>query len=121
MTLHGAVRSTKDIDLLVRSPDLDRILDTLRPIGWKFPAFPMTFDRGTDRERVVQSKIEGEQVLTLDLLLAEPLFADVWAARQQVALTGAHLWVVSLDGLTRMKQVAGRPQDIADLQKLGRG
>lgn len=36
-----------------------------------------------------------------------------------IELPEDRLWVVSLEGLAEMKRLAGRPQDIADLQRLG--
>jgi hypothetical protein len=122
VTLHGHVRSTKDIDLLVLPGDVDRILDLLRPAGWRFVGLPITFERGTGRERRLQrvSKIRDEQVLTLDLLIVGPVFAEVWASRIALAGPDGTLWAVSIDGLATMKRLAGRKQDLADLEHLGR-
>src|SRR6185295_20194395 len=54
VTVHGATRSTKDIDILVAPEDLPRALDAVRPLGYAFAALPMVFDEGTARERRVQ-------------------------------------------------------------------
>ena len=54
VTIHGATRTTKDIDLLVSRADVQRILEIVRPLGYPFAALPMTFDEGTSRERHVQ-------------------------------------------------------------------
>ena len=107
----------------MRSEDVDAILDAVRPLGFKFAAIPMTFDAGTPRERKVQrvSRVDGEMLLTLDLLLAGALFADVLAGRQQLSTSTERLWAVSLEGLAKMKRLAGRPQDLADLERLGLG
>lgn len=120
VTLHGFVRATKDIDLLVQPEDVDRILELLRPDGWRFAALPMTFDGKTARERKLQrvSKIEGEHVLTLDLLIVGPLFAEVWDSRVRFDLPDGRLWAVSREGLATMKRLAGRTQDLADLERL---
>ncbi len=121
VTVHGAVRSTKDIDMLVREGDLARVLQILEPLGWRFRAAPMTFGHGTIGERRLQrvSKIDGPHVLTLDLILVEPSFTGVWEARRMVELVDGELCVVSLEGLAYMKRLAGRAQDLADLEKLG--
>lgn len=122
VTIHGFVRATRDIDLLVAEADVERVLDLLRPEGWRFPAIPMTFDRGTPKERVVQrvSKIQGAQVLVLDLLVVGPPFRAAWQGRERVELTDGALWVVSRQGLAQMKRLAGRAQDLADLEHLER-
>jgi len=60
VTIHGATRSTKDIDLLVAPSDVQRAVDIAAGLGYVFASLPMTFDAGTARERRVRrvSKIE---------------------------------------------------------------
>jgi len=120
VTAHGATRSTKDIDVLVAPDDVARALDTVRPLGYVFVALPMTFDAGTARERHVQrvSKIEGSEHLLLDLMLADAAFAGTLDDRIEVALPEGPLAIVSRATLIRMKRLAGRPQDVADIEKL---
>lgn len=120
VTIHGATRSTKDIDLVIARADLPRVLDLVRPLGYAFPALPMTFDPGTPRERHVQrvSKIEGSEHLLLDLLLAEAAFAGALDDRLELQLPEGRLSVVSLATLLRLKRLAGRAQDVADIEKL---
>jgi hypothetical protein len=120
VTLYGATRSTKDIDLLVLPADVPRALDAVRPLGYAFPAIPMTFDAGTERERHVQrvSKIEGNEHLLLDLMLATAAFEGALDDRVEVQLPTGPLVVVSRTVLIRMKRLAGRNQDLADLEKL---
>jgi hypothetical protein len=121
VTLHGATRSTKDIDLLVRAPDVEPIVDALRPLGWRFRAIPMTFDQGTPAQRRVHriSRVVDDQVFIVDLLEVGDLFQEAFDTRIALPLGDAVLYTVSLDGLTLLKRMAGRPQDIADLEKLG--
>jgi hypothetical protein len=120
VTIYGATRSTKDIDVVIRPDDVARVLEIVRPLGYTFAALPMAFDEGTPKERHVQrvSKIDGREHLLLDLLLADGAFADAMDDRIDIALPEGPLSVVSLRTLTRMKQLAGRAQDLADLEKL---
>lgn len=122
VTIHGATRTTKGIDLLVARDAVPRILELMRPLGYVFAALPMTFDAGTDRERHVQrvSKMEGSQHLILDLILAEAAFAGLVDERVEVSLPHGPISVVSREGLLRMKRLAGRPQDLADIEQLER-
>jgi hypothetical protein len=123
VTIHGAVRSTQDIDILMAPADVDRALDAVRPLGYKFAALPLVFDEGTDRERHVQrvSKIDGGEHLVLDFLLERAALAGMLANAIEIELAEGPLWVVSRDVLLRMKRMAGRAQDLADLEKLERG
>lgn len=120
VTIHGATRTTKDIDLLVSEDDVDAILDLVRPLGFRFAALPMTFDETSERPRRVQrvSKIDGQQHLVLDLLVADEGLARCLAERQQLRLPEGTLWVVTRECLMTMKREAGRPQDLADLERL---
>jgi hypothetical protein len=120
VTMYGATRSTKDIDILVLPADVPRVLDAVRPLGYVFAALPMTFGAGTERERHVQrvSKIEGKEHLLLDLLLADAAFEGALDDRIEVQLPEGPVTVVSRAMLIRMKRLAGRAQDLADVEKL---
>ena len=120
VTVYGATRSTKDIDILVPREDVARALDAVRPLGYQFAALPMTFDAGTPRERHVQrvSKVVGQEHLLLDLLIADGVFAGALDDRVEVQLPEGPLAVVSRATLIRLKQLAGRAQDVADLERL---
>ena len=120
VTLYGATRSTKDLDLLVMPADLPRVLEIVRPLGYVFAAIPMTFGAGTARERHVQrvSKIEGSEHLLLDLLVADAAFEGALDDSVELELPEGRLTVVSRDRLIAMKRMAGRAQDLADIEKL---
>lgn len=120
VTIHGATRTTKDIDLLVRREDVPRILDLIRPLGYVFAVLPMTFDQGTERERHVQriTRVEGDHHLVVDLMMDEAGLAGFLDDRVTIDLPQGPLTVVSREALLRMKKVAGRAQDLADIEKL---
>jgi hypothetical protein len=120
VTIHGATRSTKDIDILIAPADVEKALDVVRAIGYRFAALPLVFDEGTARERHVQrvSKIEGGEHLVLDFLLEQNAFAGLLANPVEVVLPEGSLWVVPREVLLAMKRMAGRHQDLADLEKL---
>lgn len=120
VTAHGAPRMTKDIDVLVGRDDVARVLEVVRPLGYAFPALPMVFEEGTPRERHVQrvSKLAGKQHLLLDLLIAEGVLAGALDDRIDVATDQGVVSFVSRTTLLRMKRLAGRTQDLADIEKL---
>ncbi|HEY0713460.1 MAG TPA: hypothetical protein VGF45_12355 [Polyangia bacterium] len=123
VTIHGATRSTKDIDILVHPEDLARALDAVRPIGFAFAALPIVFDEGTNRERHVQrvSKLDAGAHLVLDFLVAEAALRDFLEGATRVTLPEGPLMVVTRENLIRMKRQAGRAQDLADIEKLEGG
>jgi hypothetical protein len=78
------------------------------------------FDEGSARERHVQrvSKLAGREHLALDLLLATAAFEGFLDDRVEVALPEGPLWVVSRETLLKTKRLAGRSQDLGDMEKL---
>jgi hypothetical protein len=122
LTVHGHVRATKDIDFLLPREAFDRALEVLARCGYDVPALPMTFGAGTTVERYIQrvSKLNEQGVVTIDLIAVQPAFVEVWASRQRFERDGRRLCVVSREGLIAMKRLAGRAQDVADIEALER-
>jgi hypothetical protein len=124
VTIHGATRTNKGIDMLVRRSDVVRVLDAVRPLGYAFAALPMTFDAVAANERHAQrvTKIESDRHLDLDvdldLMLDEGALAGLLDDRITIDLPRGPLQVVSRSTLLAMKQMAGRAQDLADIEKL---
>ncbi len=120
VTIHGAPRFTRDIDLLIRAEDEARAVAAVAPAGFDLPADPMVFDAsGPSERRILRvSKAEGPDLLTLDLIVASPSFDDVWDSRVLVEWEGRRVPVVSVEGLIKMKRVAARPQDLVDIGNL---
>jgi hypothetical protein len=116
LAIHGVPRATADIDLLIEPAAVDRALAVARRRGFDVLAAPMRFQDGLELRR--STKLAGEDALTLDLLLVNEGLREVFAGREQVAGERGGLWVVSREGLLRMKASAGRDQDLADIQRL---
>ena len=123
VTVHGVARMTKDIDILVARVHLTAALNAVVPLGYNIPSGPMTFGEGTPNERHVQrvNKIIGANHMVLDLLIAEAAYAGTLDDRVDIALPDGTLTVVSRETLLRMKRMAGRAIDLADIEKLESG
>jgi len=116
VAIWGVPRATQDIDLLVPRAGLDGALTVGKACGFSIEALPMSFHDGTEIRRV--SKLGAGALLTLDLLLVTPNLEPVWSSRLRLPVEGGEIWVVGRDALIRMKTAAGRPQDLADAQRL---
>lgn len=121
VTIYGYVRTTKDIDLLIRREDADRAVQLAAQIGFLDDSGSLSFESGTRRARTVRRvvKIDGRDVLMLDLILVSPILEPAWQSRTQVEWEGRRMSIVSRDGLALMKTLAGRDQDFTDLKQLG--
>jgi hypothetical protein len=122
VVVYGYVRATKDIDLLVRSEDLEAVKAIAEKSGFTIESGWITFQTGTDQEQSIYRllKVMGEDILMLDLILVGPLFEEIWKGRGIVQWENRPMQIVSREGLMKMKKRAGRSQDLADLDALGR-
>jgi hypothetical protein len=64
------------------------------------------------------SKIDGGEHLCVDLLAADAAFAGLLGDTIEVRVARGPLTVISREGSIKMKQLAGRPQDVPDLARL---
>jgi len=118
MAIHGFVRATVDIDVLIREESLEKAYEIAATKGFDIRGLDISFkERAVEIRRVSKIDDEGE-VLSLDFLLVTPQTEDVWATRETIDFLGRKLWVVSREGLIKMKRLAGRPQDLADIERL---
>jgi len=118
LAIHGFARATLDIDVLIQPESLEKAYKVGAENGFDIRGLDISFkERAVEIRRV--SKIdENGEVLSLDLLLVTPQVRDVWETREKINFLGNQLSVVSLAGLIKMKQIAGRPQDLADIERL---
>ncbi len=121
VALHGHVRATQDIDLLIRPEHLDSVLQAVSPLGYNLEGgvIPLGFgeEHPCDIHRI--SKVAGQTLVTLDLILVNPAFETVWATREQHEWQDQVLVAVSRGGLGVMKRLSRRALDLSDLEHLG--
>lgn len=120
--IHGFVRTTKDIDLLMQPADVPRALTVVKPLGFDIPARAMTFGLHGGTPRPVQriSKLDDATgaLLSLDLLHVTPDLSEVWGQRVAYPWKDRTIHVVSRAGLVTMKKIAARPLDLIDIERL---
>lgn len=119
---HGYPRLTKEIDILIQEEDVDSSQKALAAIEYDLASGLIPFDTGTDKERRLYrvSKAEGRELVTLDLLVVTPVFQEIWITRESLEVDSRTIKIVSRDGLIKMKRIAGRLQDLADIEALER-
>ena len=118
LAIHGFARATLDIDVLIRAESLEKAYEIGAKNEFDIRGLDISFkERAVEIRRV--SKIdENGEVLSLDFLMVTPPVEDVWATRETIDFLGKKLVVVSREGLIKMKRLAGRPQDLADIERL---
>lgn len=122
MGVHGFVRATVDIDLLVQRGDMERIVSIASRFGYTLRSKPMVFEGGSmEIHRVVKVLGEDEDPLMLDLLLVTPALEEVWQSREWKEWDEGAFWVVSREGLIRLKSGRGSNVDLEDVRRLRAG
>ena len=107
-----------DIEVLIQPASLDEAYRVAKEHGYNIRGLDISLkERAVEIRRVSKIDADGE-ALSLDLLLVTPQVQDVWERREAINFLGTQLFVVSRQGLTRMKQLAGRPQDLIDIERL---
>lgn len=119
MAIHGRPRATVDIDILITPESFPQILTIAEKLGYTIRGLDMSFGKDVIEIRRV-SKIDRDTrfVLTLDMMLVTEPIRDVWDTRVSANLEDGTLSVVSKEGLIALKEISGRPQDIADITAL---
>ncbi|HQZ97441.1 MAG TPA: hypothetical protein PLP21_14060 [Pyrinomonadaceae bacterium] len=123
MAIHGFLRATTDIDILILAEDLERVKTTAIELGFDIEGLPLNFDGGKTLIRRI-SKIDAETktLITLDMILATEVYEKAWTGRRLVKWNNGEYRVVDTEGMIEMKERARRPKDLIDLEFLrGRG
>lgn len=115
--IQGFPRATMDIDLLIQEQSLEKALEIAAEQGYDVRGLDISFKDPTLEIRTV-SKIIGDAILRLDLLLVTDEIEDVWKTRERLPYLGRSMWVVSRDGLIKLKKRANRPQDLVDIDRI---
>lgn len=133
VVLQGHARLTVDLDLVVDlavEPALTA-LDLLADLGYRprLPVDPHDFARAEVREQWVRERNlqvfsfyhPGDPLLEIDLFATNPLPFEELLERADVVTLGCTLVpVASLSDLLSLKRLAGRAQDLEDVEALTR-
>jgi hypothetical protein len=131
LVLHGVVRFTADLDLIVdlEQENLKHFIQVMNEMGYR-PRNPVKAEELLDaatrdqwnREKGMEvfSFVDPAQPMALiDVFIEEKIpFREVLQEIVQMSAKGITIPVVSLRHLKRLKQSAGRPQDLADIEAL---
>lgn len=131
VVLHGYARLTGDIDLIVDFEEkaLTNLIDSLTALGLR-PRPPVEARELAKPERRAEwVRDKGMRVFSfwdpanplreVDLFVEHPTdFEGLWARAVEMDIGGAIARIASIPDLIRLKQLAGRPQDLQDVEAL---
>lgn len=131
VVLHGYLRTTADLDLVVQlePENVRRTIGVFRALGYE-PRVPVPLEKFADPEergrwvmeknaRVFSLWHPEEPGFLVDLFVEEPFdFAERYDRAAVVRLGEHDVRVLALEDLVEMKRLAGRAQDLGDVEAL---
>lgn len=124
MAVHGHVRATQDIDLLVQPEQLDLVRELVASIGYVHQGSERPFPgiQGAQLRTYRATKVSNSDHLTVDLLLADRApFSEALENCELRELDDLDLPVVTREALIAMKRGTGRAIDQEDAERLRHG
>lgn len=114
LAIHGFVRATPGIDILVPADAIEAAIDVAIGLG---------FQQSNERRRpatavVSMSKGCKTERTALHFLYVTPMIQSAWDSRPWFDIDDQRCCVISRNGLIHMKQSSGRRSDDADNQRL---
>jgi len=125
VVLHGHIRATYDLDLIVDLEEAEarRAVDALTGLGL-VPRLPLDATELADaaaRSRWISEKFwdPGDATRSVDVFVEEPIaFEGLWARSVVMPLASTRVRVASIPDLIELKRGTGRPSDLADIEAL---
>jgi len=131
VVLHGAVRMTADLDLMVAldKENLHRFVEVMQEAGFKprVPVNPEDFAIQEIREKwrtekgmeVFSFYHPQEMISLVDVFVHEPLpYRELRERADLKELDDITIPIAAIDDLIHLKRMAGRPQDLEDIRAL---
>jgi len=131
VVLHGVVRMTADLDLFVdfEEKNLLKFTEALTRLGYR-PKIPVQASDFADKSKREKWKKEKNMLVFsfyhlkryqdhVDVFVYEPVeFKKAYKEKEIMKAGRVRIPVISIKYLTKMKAIAGRPQDLADIKAL---
>jgi len=133
LALHGFVRFTADLDLMVEltKDNLTKLVAAMEKMGYK-PKAPVKASEFIDpRKREMWVREKNMKVFSfydpnrsidlVDIFVDEPIdFEEAYSRKMIFKADDLEIPVVSLEDLKKLKLLSGREQDILDIKELER-
>lgn len=133
VNLHGVPRVTEDLDLLIclSQKNVARFSKAMETLGYK-PKVPVSIkDFGIKKNRQIWIRDKKMRVFSLwnknipyriiDVFVENPIgFKKLYKDRVNISMGEFTLPVISIEQLIQLKELAGRKQDMSDIESLKR-
>jgi hypothetical protein len=131
LVMHGVVRLTADLDLMLYldEKNLNKFIDLMGELGYK-PRVPVKArDLADPAKRAYWRQEKNMEVFSfyhprqaislIDVFISEPLpYKEIKSRAVHMKIGNLSVPVVSKEDLIKLKKIAGRPQDLEDINAL---
>lgn len=117
VSVHGYPRSTKDLDILIELSDenAEKVKKVVDEFG--FASLKLTKSDFLKKDFVTQLGFEPVRIDIINDIDGLD-FGKAWDNKRMVKYEGVEIPFIGYNELLILKAIAGRPQDIADIDKL---
>lgn len=117
VSIHGYPRSTKDLDICIKisEENATKMVRVIKDFG--FASLKLTKEDFLKRDFITQLGHEPVRIDILNDLDGVP-FEEAWKNKRVMEFEGSEINFIGYAELLKVKEKAGRLQDIADINKL---
>jgi predicted nucleotidyltransferase len=131
VNLHGIQRATGDVDLMLdmEKDNVLKFISIMKELGM-IPKVPVNPEDLADPKKVMQWQEEKNMkvfsythpdnpYITVDIMTSNPInFDDSYQERKTTKAWGVNISLIGKKDLIKLKEIAGREQDLADIENL---
>lgn len=119
MAIHGFLRTTVDIDIVILQENIQITKQVLLKYGYSIESNPMNFSNSdTIIHRITKLDPVSEDFLVLDILEVTNSMKEIWENRIQIDWTFGSISVIDKKGLIAMKKKRNSKIDQEDIERL---
>ncbi len=118
LTVYGFVRASYGFDFLICADYLEKACEVVEQYGYNKSELDKSFENSSVEIYIVSKIDEYGEVLPIKFVLVTPKIEDVWETREKLIWLSKTLWIVSREGLIKMKKLAGRAKDLIDIDRI---
>ncbi|MCB1192550.1 MAG: hypothetical protein H7A23_16950 [Leptospiraceae bacterium] len=119
MAIHGFLRATVDIDIVLMPENIRRCKGILKNLGYLLDSEPMKLGKGEIIiHRLTKVEKESEDFLVIDILEVTKSIQSVWENKIKVNWDYGVINVVDKKGLIELKRMRNSKVDQEDIERL---
>lgn len=119
MAIHGFLRATVDIDIVLMQESIERTKLALHKYGYLIESAPMRFaDGNIIIHRITKTDASSEDFLVLNIPEVTDAMKEIWKNRKRIEWNFGFISIIDKSGLIQMKKMRNSKVDQEDIERL---